>query len=459
MPSRRDQVEAYSFASGRLRSALVSGDPDAPRAPLRRTPIGLVIGTLLALLALGGAALLALLRPGSAPGWAQPGTLIIEKETGNRFVMADGRLHPVLNYSSARLLLTDKYRTTAVSAEALADRPRGGRLGIEGAPDLLPARSGGHSWLVCATGTTSADGQVTPGVTVHLDPPSAPDRSAAATALVRAPDGATYLVQEGLRLRLTTGWVAHALGYAALRPVPVTESWLETIPVGPDLGPIPATGRGQDGPGGTTVGQILRSNQPAPPDQFFLTTSAGLVPVNDTVAALVLGDPQVRTAYGDTTVGAVPVDLSTLSRVPVLEVPDWARLPLISRTPADWTGQVPCLRLDVDGNTVHSALVPLPQEQAQAPPIREPGTVAGPHVAGGFLTPPRGGALVRTLPAPGAAGIGLYLVVETGAKYPLANDGAATALGFSPGGAAPVPAPLLALLPTGPELRVLGGES
>jgi hypothetical protein len=62
------------------------------------------------------------------------------------------------------------------------------------------------------------------------------------------------------------------------------------------------------------------------------------------------------------------------------------------------------------------------------------------------------------MPAPGAAGIGLFLVVETGAKYPLLNDEAAAALGYSPGAAVPVPATVLALLPTGPELRVLGGD-
>ena len=54
--------------------------------------------------------------------------------------------------------------------------------------------------------------------------------------------------------------------------------------------------------------------------------------------------------------------------------------------------------------------------------------------------------------------IGLFLVVETGAKYPLLDDAAAAALGYAASAAVPVPATVLALLPTGPELRVLGGD-
>ena len=65
--------------------------------------------------------------------------------------------------------------------------------------------------------------------------------------------------------------------------------------------------------------------------------------------------------------------------------------------------------------------------------------------------------LARTLPAPGVPGAGLYLVVDSGAKYPLDGDAAAKALGYPPDRAATVPADLLAMLPTGPVLRLLNG--
>lgn len=457
MPSRRDQVEAYSFAAGRLRSALVRAEPDAPRPPLRRTPIGLIIGIVLALLVLGGVALLALIRPGSSPGWRQPGVLIIEKETGNRYVLADGRLHPVLNYASARLLFPDEFKTVAVNAKDLAAVPHGGRIGIPGAPDLLPGPAGGRTWLVCATTTTAVDGRITPHVTVRLDQPVSQPDADELGALVVGPDGTSHLVHGGSRMKITAGWVTAALGYAAVPPIPVTGSWLDTVPVGPDIGPfaIPGRGTASASAGEATVGQVLVTGEPGP-RQYFLVMTGGLVPVNETAAALILGDPRATQAYGEDPVQAIPIDLSALSRATMLEPTAIAQPPELPESLPSWTGQVPCAALATGTDTIDYRLVMVPASAAQAPPVAEPDTVAGPNAADGFSAPPGGGALVRTLPAPGTAGMGLYLVVETGAKYPLADDAAAVALGYAPALAVPVPAPLLALLPTGPELHVLG---
>jgi type VII secretion protein EccB len=458
MPSRRDQVEAYSFAASRLRSALVRAEPDAPRPPLRRTPVGLIIGVVLALLVLGGVALLALVRPGSAPGWRQPGVLIIEKETGNRYVMADGRLHPVLNYASARLLLPEEFKTVPASAKDLAEVPHGGLIGIAGAPDVLPRPGGGYTWLVCATSTTAVDGRITPQVTVLLDDATRPARGGSVGALVTGPDGTSYLVHRGTRMKITAGWVIPALGYAAVPLIPVSAGWLDTVPSGPDLGPLVVPGRGASGAGSGRVGQILVATPPGSAEQYYLVTTDGLVPINETAAALALGDPQTQLAYGEAAVRAIRIDLSALSRERVLDASSVAQPPDLPRNLPSWTGQAPCLHLQAGAETLDYALVTKPAESVQAAPVEEHATVAGPNVAAGFAAPPGGGALVRTMPAPGAAGIGLYLVVETGAKYPLLDDAAAAALGYAPAAAVPVPATVLALLPTGPELRVLGGD-
>lgn len=458
MPSRRDQVEAYSFAAGRLRSALVRAEPDAPRPPLRRTPVGLIIGIVVALLALGVVALLALIRPASAPGWRQPGVLIIEKETGNQYVLADGRLHPVLNYASARLLLPSDFTTVAASAKDLSEVPHGGLIGIAGAPDVLPLPGGGSTWLVCAPSTTGVDGRITPQVTVLLDDGTPPPRSGNVAALVTGRDGTSYLVHRGARMKITAGWVIPALGYAAVPPIPVSAGWLDTVPSGPDLGPLAVPGRGTPGTGIGQVGQIVVATPPGSAEQYFLVTAGGLVPINETAAALTLGDPQTQLAYGDSTVRAIPIDLSALSRERVLDASSVAQPPDLPRDLPSWTGQAPCVHLRPGVDTVEYALVMKPMESVQAAPVEEHATVAGPNVAAGFSAPPGGGALVRTMPAPGADGIGLFLVVETGAKYPLLDDAAAAALGYSPAAAVPVPATVLALLPTGPELRVLGGD-
>ncbi|MFB9840700.1 type VII secretion protein EccB, partial [Actinoallomurus acaciae] len=101
MHNRRDQVHAHGFMVGRLVSALLRAEPDMAVPPLRRSWSGLIIGAIVAALAVGGVAVLAVISPGGASAWRKPGTLILDKDTGTRFVLAGGRLRPVLNYASA----------------------------------------------------------------------------------------------------------------------------------------------------------------------------------------------------------------------------------------------------------------------------------------------------------------------------------------------------------------------
>jgi hypothetical protein len=84
------------------------------------------------------------------------------------------------------------------------------------------------------------------------------------------------------------------------------------------------------------------------------------------------------------------------------------------------------------------------------------GDPAGNRIADQVTVAPRAGLLARTLPSPGVPGEGMYLVTEDGAKFPVANDAAASALGYSSSTAVAVPADLLALLPSGPVLQMLG---
>src|SRR5260370_4359724 len=157
MHSRRDQIQAHTFLVGRLVSALLQGEPDLAVPPTRRTPFGLVIGLLRAAVAVGGVAVLAILAPAGATGWRKPGTLIVEKQTGTRLVLLAGRLRPVLNFASARLLLGSTLTVDSVPSASLAGVPRGTAIGIVGAPDTLPdpGHPGGGLWLGVGTSTAS----------------------------------------------------------------------------------------------------------------------------------------------------------------------------------------------------------------------------------------------------------------------------------------------------------------
>ncbi|HEX6873554.1 MAG TPA: type VII secretion protein EccB, partial [Micromonosporaceae bacterium] len=152
MASRSDQVQSHRFAVRRVVTALVTGDADAGAAPAGRSA-AFVASVMVAALGLAAVALIGLLAPGADDSWRDGGSVLVEEETGAKFIYRDGVLYPVLNYSSALLLLgTGTPARTVVSRAALADIPRGAVLGIPGAPDLLPgpAQLVTQSWTLCS---------------------------------------------------------------------------------------------------------------------------------------------------------------------------------------------------------------------------------------------------------------------------------------------------------------------
>ena len=93
--------------------------------------------------------------------WRGGDAVILEKETGAKYVYVNGRLHPVANYSSA-VLIVGARRTVSVARRSLAGVPRGAVLGIPDAPDALPGSRElvGGPWSVCSSvgGSTGASG-------------------------------------------------------------------------------------------------------------------------------------------------------------------------------------------------------------------------------------------------------------------------------------------------------------
>jgi hypothetical protein len=143
--TRRDQVQAYRFAQARMQSALLTGEPDRPEQPLRRSGVAMFAGVMVAVLVVCGFGVYGLIRKGDKKGWNAPGVLVVERETGARFVydVRDDALHPVLNYTSARLMLNRGDVTVKeFSRASLAVVRRGAPRGLAGLPDALPAVDG-----------------------------------------------------------------------------------------------------------------------------------------------------------------------------------------------------------------------------------------------------------------------------------------------------------------------------
>ena len=296
---------------GRLTTALVSGEPDTAENPHRRTVVGTVVGLLLAALVVGGFAVYGLLRPGGANAWRAAGVLVVEKETGNRYVYADDRLRPVLNYASARLLFSRPPKVVTVSARSLRGVPHGDPLGIVAAPDALPAVQGGssHTWTACAHAEQDRAGTLLTATSLAVTAPEVPlggrvlQPGEAFVVLVDAgPDLAQYLVWQQRRFRLVGQWLPRLLGADGAAST-VESTWLDALPQGPDLKPVAVAGRGEPGPRvegrETRVGHLFVTRAADGTERFHLLQRDGLSDLTPLAYAILAGDPATATLYPD----------------------------------------------------------------------------------------------------------------------------------------------------------------
>ncbi|MFL6074869.1 MAG: type VII secretion protein EccB [Mycobacteriales bacterium] len=468
MASRRDQAQAYRFLTRRQTTSLLRGDPDSPDAPTRKLNVTMLCGLLIAVLVAGGCWVFGLLVPAHSDAWRKGKALIVEKGTSSRFVYAGGRLHPVLNYASARLLFGGNGLTVAhVNAASLRGVPRGLPVGIPGAPDEIPRPSAllAAPWTACSYPATNAAGAVQPYVRLTLGGRPAGARLPRGRGLlVAAPDGTEYLIWNDQRFRLASASAVVALGYASARPLPVGAGWLGTVPQGPDLAPPPLGAAGAAAPPVGTrparIGQVFSVAGAGTGTQFYVAFGDGLAPVTATQADLILGDPATRPAYPGGAVAAIPLGPGELS-AGTFSAQNPARVSGLPDTPPTLLGSTSgavavCSSFtDASGSSVDVAIraLPLtPQQLAGTPPGTSPVADEGGPVADQVVVPAGHGAVVRALPAPGVPAGTTYLVTDLGMKFPLTSPDLLTALGLPAVPLTPVPTGVLQLLRTGPRL-------
>ncbi|MFE1834000.1 type VII secretion protein EccB [Streptomyces sviceus] len=465
MQSKRDQVQAHAFVMNRLSSGMLLADPDAPESPLGRTTRGAVTGIVVAVLVAAGAVVYGLVSPGGNDSWRTSGTLVVNRETGARYLYYDGRLRPVRNYASARLIGGKDLKTEDVSTASLGDTPVGAPVGIPGAPDALPG--GGDldsgAWQVCSA--LDEDGSAVTAL-VAGGPTASDGIGPGDGVVVAGPDGTVHLVWQGSRLRLDAkSGAAVSLGYGTVTPRPVSAAFLDALVEGPDLAAQKVPGLGTAGPvlGGSAskVGQVFRVSVPGSTERpYYLLRKEGLAPLTDTEAALVLGDPATREkAYDGSSPTAADLGADTLKQhlAPGSEgrSPGTEGLPAAPpRALAVPERQAACARVEpgTDGTRVSSVLVPVTD---LGPVTAAPTDQVAPAClrVDGVVVRPGHGALVRALAADGSAvGDTTYLVADNGVKYRVPSKAALEALGQTDSAVRSLPTPLLSMLPTGPDL-------
>ncbi len=164
MASRRDELNAYSFARKRTNAAFLKPLPNgsiesAPR-PLKAVVPSIVVGVLI----LVGFGACGIIKPVAPQGWDEVGSnLLVGSDSTTRYVVlpntdSNGQshklLHPVLNLASAKLLLNpDKFNVVKVKESELDGKlAHGPAVGIPYAPDRLPSAKDVDKpkyWAVC----------------------------------------------------------------------------------------------------------------------------------------------------------------------------------------------------------------------------------------------------------------------------------------------------------------------
>ncbi|MEU7979528.1 type VII secretion protein EccB [Micromonospora sp. NPDC049081] len=449
MPSRQDQLHSYQFTVQRAVAALVMRETDPARSPFRRLAGTGLASVLVAAIGLGGFALYGLFAGGGS-AWRDTGAVVVEKESGARFVYRDGRLHPVLNYASALLIVgADRSRTVLVSRRSIEGVPRGLPLGIADAPDSLPApgRLSTAPWTVCSLEPTEA-GRATSRSALLIGREATGGRRLTEEAvLVRHPDGGLHLIWHHRRYLLRdTARVLAALAATRERAVPAAPALLNALPAGVDLAPPPVAGLGEPSAevAGATIGDVYLVRNSGGGRQYAVAERAGLAGITELQAALLMA----RTGQDE----PAPVSLGRFAALPKL--PDLvpagptAPPPAPPRLAGVDDGAL-CVRVGVDG-VVRDIRVgaTVPDLSAAARTADGSGGVRVDQV----LVEPGRGAVVESVAAPGADGGAVSVVTDLGRRYVLADGEVLGMLGYQ--GVTPVrlPAGLVSLVPAGSPL-------
>lgn len=243
MSSKRDLVEANAFSRRRLVTAFVSGAPGGrevePVRPARTVVGGLALGVLM----IAGAAIASIFAGRAPADWLAGGNIVVSNEATTYVVVAeDEPLQPVINMTSARLILGQDAEQVSVDQELIDEQDLDPMIGIFGAPTSLPSTGN-----LQPTGWTSCVHEQQ-GVMFHIgDDPAVTPADGAVGLVVADGSGQRHLIAQSQesdggfhRYRLpkgTTGanTVLNGLGLNTAAQFVVAREWLRLFPDGGDL--------------------------------------------------------------------------------------------------------------------------------------------------------------------------------------------------------------------------------
>src|SRR3712207_4568809 len=141
MATKKDLVEAHAFSRRRLVTAFLSGAPGGREVEPSRPGRTIVGGIALAVLLIAAAAIASVLASKTEEDWNKIG-LVVSREEAAPYVILKEEEHPtlvpVINITSAQLILGAGVEPTYVDQDVIEDQTPGEPIGIFGAPQTLP---------------------------------------------------------------------------------------------------------------------------------------------------------------------------------------------------------------------------------------------------------------------------------------------------------------------------------
>ena len=475
----RHQVSGWRFVMRRIASGIALHDTRMLVDPLRTQSRAVLMGVLILITGLAGCFVFSLIRPSGSAG---NNAVLADRSTAALYVRVGDDLHPVLNLTSARLIVGRPVNPTTVKSSELDRFPRGNLIGIPGAPErMVQNASHDANWTVCDGVSGTSHGAHSTGVTVIAGPP---DGDGARAAAIHANQGilvdngtATWLLWDGKRsqIDLANHAVTNALGLGlgdsdVPAPRPIAQGLFNAIPEFPALTApsIPNAG----GPasfsvpapiGAVVVSYGLEQNSSGTL-HYYAVLPDGLQSISPVLAAILRNS----NSYGVDQPPRLGAD--QVAKLPVSRMLDTTRYPDQQVTLIDAAkNPVTCAYWSKAGGAATSSLSLLSGSVLPVPDaVRTVDLVGGgaPGIAARVALAPGTGYFTQTVGGGAAAPAAgsLFWISDTGVRYgidtetgeaagnPAAGHGKTVeALGLS-APAVPVPWSVLSLFAPGPTL-------
>ncbi|WP_307718767.1 type VII secretion protein EccB [Nocardia grenadensis] len=458
----RAQVNGYRFLLRRYEHAMVRRDVRMLHDPMRSQSRSFIVGAVLGILVIAGAAIMSFLRPQGAIGDSK---IVMAKETGALYAIVDNTMYPALNLASARLITQSSEAPVSVKESKLGDMARGPLVGIPGAPATLPGSSAGDrsSWTLCDTVALSAAGSAVESTgaasavlagSLATDTDAAARPLASAKALLVVRDGKTFLLFDGKRAEVdpANSVMAQSLALHDHRPRPISTGLLNSAVQVPALNPPQIERIGEAGPGRLSdvpVGGVVRVRG-VDADELYVVLADGVQRVSPFAAQVIRnansqGMTEITTVPPDRLIG-IPV-LTTLAvehfprETPQIETAEESPVGCIS-----WTG-------DAETSTVTMlAGRELPLSESSTPVELATADGTGDRLDGSYIAPGTGEFVQAAAMDSGSARRGsLFYIADNGIRYGIPDARTAAILGLEEK-PRPAPWPIIGQLVPGPTL-------